>query len=138
MRKNIFTILFLIIPLYSLAENQFVFVGKVIDSFTGISLKNVHVTVMNKDSVELTTCITTDNANQNCEIFNIKEKQGTYILKYELKDYETTFYSKIIKNARTNFFKLDDVKMKRLPKMLGDAKVRATKIKMIIRKDTIV
>lgn len=132
------TIMLLFVPIFCLAENQFIFVGRVIDSFTGEPLKGVRITVMDKDSVQLASGMTTGDVNQNCELFNIKGQRGMFILKYEFQGYETAYHNRYIGNTRTNYFNLDEVKMKRLPKMLGDAKITATKIKMIIRKDTIV
>ncbi len=119
--------------------------GHVLDSFTkaGVSAK---ITLMNSDSIVLDSTRCENNGNDATYRFHIPRKPEKYIIKAEHKDFETLYINyNINRIARNNYFDAPWHYMKRKSKMvvdkeltLGEVVVKATKVRMTYKGDTIV
>ena len=149
MKKIFFPFLLSLTALTSLAQKVHVD-GFIQDAFTGESLFSVKVSFLNpKDSTLVFEQMGLDGKGWNYfQFYDDIKKAGKYILKFEKEGYYTTYQNENFdykKNRRVSF-RWKPVKMRKLPKNknsileneLGEATVVATKVKMIMKGDTIV
>ena len=120
------------------------------DAFTGDYIKNGEVDVLSQDSVFI--CRGRWNYSDNNGKIEASLVEGTlpnnrkYILRLRHKDYAATYYTlslRIPKRGGASFILNDKILMRKLTKRqkeqtLGEVVVTATKIKMVMRGDTIV
>ncbi len=119
--------------------------GHVLDSFTkaGVSAK---IILMNSDSIVLDSTLTENKGNDATYRFRIPREPGSYIIKAEHDDFVTEYVNyKINRIARNNYFDAPWHYMKRKDKMmvdkemaLGEVVVKATKVRLTHKGDTIV
>lgn len=107
--------------------------------FTYEPIPFVYVLVMDKDSTVLASGMSSENEGLNPVQFHIKDIpwRETYIIKFSCLGYKTTCVPLTVKKKQT-WIDMGSVLMKREPKLLGEAVVKATKIKMVVKKDTII
>lgn len=123
--------------------------GRIVDSFTNLPISNVKLTLLSADSTIIDTCRTfiwNDKAVHPDSYFYMQEKlsEGKYIFKIEHPDYFTNFVDKelLFKSRNTNI-DMQDIPIKRKgmedkEHMLGEIVVKSTKIKMVMKGDTII
>ena len=119
--------------------------GFIRDSFTHEDLDSVTLTFMNEDSVPQQSYLSTDH-RMGWWQFNdgVRYQPGKTIIRFEKVGYETTYTTMRMHYQR--FRKTDstfgEVLMKRLPRkhehLMREVTVTATRIKMVMRGDTIV
>lgn len=122
--------------------------GHVLDSFTkaGVSAK---ITLMNRDSIVLDSVLCNNKGNDATYRFRIPRKPEHFIIKAEHKDFETKYVNfRIDRIARNSYFDAPWHYMKRKVKTgdamadmdieLGEVVVKATKIRMIHKGDTVI
>lgn len=122
--------------------------GHVRDSFTKVGIKGVKVTLMTADSTVVDSCTAWRNSNQAndfCFCFNIPAKQQKYILRASHPEYYDAYVNYEIKYVgRNRYFDAPWHYMKRRSSneyeggTLGEVTVKATRIKIAYRGDTIV
>lgn len=113
--------------------------GKPRVHFTYEPIPNVYVLVMDKDSTILASGMSDENVGLNPTEFNIPDVplRESYIVKLSCLGYETTCVPLTIKKKQT-YVGMGNVTMKRAIKLLGEVVVKATKIKMVVKNDTII
>ena len=123
--------------------------GRVVDSFTNLTIIDSKITLMTLDSTVVDTC-STQAWNKNAVhpesyfFMTPKVSEGKYIIKVENPKYETTYYSQEISfKTRATMIDLKDLALKRkrmeeIEHTLGEVVVKSTKIKMINKGDTII
>ncbi len=138
-------VLFLYAPHVSGQQHEFTLVGSVTDSFTGEAVDSCLVTVWNSDS----TSIIGSTLNAGWGFRMGIPASGEYILCYSHPRYisfERHLKLKFSRNRRPRIT-LDPAKLRKKPKMtaddyiyktLEDVVVTASKIKMVLRGDTVV
>ena len=126
--------------------------GHVYDSFTKAGLNDVFITLMRSDSTVVDTVRSHTyrpwNTTKDDAMYwiSIPARPENYIIKAEHPDYETTYVNYSIKTiARNTYFDAPWHQMKRLPKnydkeggTLGEVTVRATKVRIVYKGDTVV
>ena len=119
------------------------------DTFTGELIEDAKVELLASDSTFIRNGGVSYNningKNLNSYAYAKITTGGNYLLRFTHKDYQTTYFPlKIMLNKRhvSNLWLSENVKMTNLPnareKVLGEAVVTATKIKMVMKGDTIV
>lgn len=147
MNKRIITIILALVTMTAQAQQPtFMLSGSVVDSFTGEAVDSCVVTVWNADSTGIVG--STHNAGWGWRV-NLPAG-GDYIVSYSHKRYQP-----VSRHVRLNFSRhrrpritLDPVKLRKRPKNtaddyiegrnLGEVVVTASKIKMVMRGDTVV
>ena len=123
--------------------------GRIVDSFTNLPISNVKLTLLSADSTIIDTCRTfiwNDKAVHPDSYFYMQEKlsEGKYIFKIEHPDYFTNFVDKeLLFKSRNTSIDMQDIPIKRKgmedkEHMLGEIVVKSTKIKMVMKGDTII
>jgi hypothetical protein len=124
--------------------------GHIVDSFNHIGIPNVHITLMNADSLvldTLTASYSKGNAWNNADAyyrFMVPAEKCSYIIKAEHTDYETTYVNYNLRYTRTTYVDAPHHLMKRIKKKvnkeinLKEVTVTGTKIMMYHKGDTIV
>ena len=123
--------------------------GRIIDSFTNLPISNVKLTLLSADSTVIDTCRTfiwNDKAVHPDSYFYMQKNlsEGKYIFKIEHPDYFTTFVDKeLLFKSRNTSIDMQDIPIKRKgmenkEHMLGEIVVKSTKIKMVMKGDTII
>ena len=122
--------------------------GHVRDSFTKVGIKDVKITLMTADSTVVDSCMAWRNSNQvndYCFSFIIPAKQQKYILRASHPEYYDAYVNYEIKYVgRNRYFDAPWHYMKRRSAndyeggTLGEVTVKATRIKIAYRGDTIV
>ena len=123
--------------------------GRIVDSFTNLPISNVKLTLLSADSTVIDTCRTfiwNDKAVHPDSYFYMQKNlsEGKYIFKIEHPDYFTTFVDKeLLFKSRNTSIDMQDVPIKRKgmenkEHMLGEIVVKSTKIKMVMKGDTII
>lgn len=149
--KYLFTLLAaLLFPLTIAAQTERAFSvwQAVADAFTGKYIKDATVTLLSKDSTRIDSGHWGYNSNNNVilnslYIVNNIKPDIDYIVKIEHPDYQTLFiplHIKVKKRSK-DIISIEKVaEMTRRPKTkkLGEAVVRATKIQLVNKKDTII
>ena len=123
--------------------------GRILDSFTNLPISNVKLTLLSADSTVIDTCRTfiwNDKAVHPDSYFYMQKNlsEGKYIFKIEHPDYFTTFVDKeLLFKSRNTSIDMQDIPIKRKgmenkEHMLGEIVVKSTKIKMVMKGDTII
>ena len=123
--------------------------GRIVDSFTNLPISNVKLTLLSADSTIIDTCRTfiwNDKAVHPDSYFYMQKNlsEGKYIFKIEHPDYFTTFVDKeLLFKSRNTSIDMQDISIKRKgmenkEHMLGEIVVKSTKIKMVMKGDTII
>lgn len=126
--------------------------GHVMDSFTKAGIPDAKITLMRTDSTVVDTMtIWYNNSTYNQTKadafyrFTIPARPATYIIRAQHPDYEDCYINYTIGNvARNNYFDAPWHYMKRrdrsteMERLLGEVTVKATKVKMVFKGDTIV
>ena len=123
--------------------------GRIVDSFTNLPISNVKLTLLSADSTVIDTCRTfiwNDKAVHPDSYFYMQKNlsEGKYIFKIEHPDYFTTFVDKeLLFKSRNTSIDMRDIPIKRKgmenkEHMLGEIVVKSTKIKMVMKGDTII
>lgn len=113
----------------------------VVDKVSNRQLSQAHVSVLTQDSTLISTCHVgySGGSTGGREIFyacEVKSSHPYYLIKFECKGYKT----RIIRAEATTEIKLNEVALEREVALrnLNEAVVNATKIKMVMKGDTIV
>ena len=123
--------------------------GRIVDSFTNLPISNVKLTLLSADSTVIDTCRTfiwNDKAVHPDSYFYMQKNlsEGKYIFKIEHPDYFTTFVDKeLLFKSRNTSIDMQDIPIKRKgmeskEHLLGEIVVKSTKIKMVMKGDTII
>ena len=123
--------------------------GRIVDSFTNLPISNVKLTLLSADSTVIDTCRTfiwNDKAVHPDSYFYMQKNlsEGKYIFKIEHPNYFTTFVDKeLLFKSRNTSIDMRDIPIKRKgmenkEHMLGEIVVKSTKIKMVMKGDTII
>ena len=123
--------------------------GRIVDSFTNLPISNVKLTLLSADSTVIDSCRTfiwNDKAVHPDSYFYMQKNlsEGKYIFKIEHPDYFTTFVDKeLLFKSRNTSIDMQDIPIKRKgmenkEHMLGEIVVKSTKIKMVMKGDTII
>ncbi|MFR5269635.1 MAG: hypothetical protein ACLTGI_01440 [Hoylesella buccalis] len=123
--------------------------GRVVDSFTHLCVLDAKITIMNSDSVMVDTCRTVTwnkKAIHPDAYFYLRKKlsEDTYIFKIEHPDYQTTYINhELLFKGRQSSIALDDMPIQRKrmedkEHTLDEVVVKSTKIKMVMKGDTLV
>ena len=107
--------------------------GSIVDNFTNKGLDSVLVTLIANDSTMLSTCMSDEEGSYMFEI----SKTGKYIIKAERKGYETSYMNCELRSQREFFVAVNCIRMDKVYQ-LREVTVTSTKIKMVMRGDTIV
>ncbi|MDD7258528.1 MAG: outer membrane beta-barrel protein [Prevotellaceae bacterium] len=125
------------------------FQGQVQDAFTRLDIDSVKIQLMTADSMVIDSCFSrawNERAVHPSAYFEISKKlqEGKYIFKATHPDYNDSYHDFDLKlRGRKMYYQISDFTMKR-KKMdektyeLGEVVVKSTKIKMIMKGDTIV
>lgn len=137
--KHIYFFLFFCIAGVCHAQNQKIHImGRTIDSFTREELPYVKVTVMRPDSAVVCQVLS-NGPGGNMGQFDLDVNGvGHYIFKFTYIGYETAYINKEVKGKRMTYFHFGEASLRLKPRILGEVNVTATKIKMVMKKDTIV
>ena len=130
-------------------ERTVTILGRVVDSFTHLCVLDAKITIMTSDSVMVDTCRTVtwnEEAIHPDAYFYLQEKlsEGTYIFKIEHPDYQTTYINhELLFKGRQSSMTLDDMPIQRKrmedkEHTLDEVVVKSTKIKMVMKGDTLV
>ena len=122
--------------------------GHVKNSVTRVGIKDAFITLMREDSTVVDTMHVFKQWSQGKDDyayrFNIPAREQQYIIRAEHPDYETTFVDYHVRHiARNTYFDAPWHNMKKRSRMtedthqLGEVVVRATKVKLFYRGDTI-
>lgn len=159
--KNLILILigiFVVMPQSSLAQEKtnkpkkqrdIRIYGRVVDSFTNLAVLSTKITLMSSDSIMIDTCTNytwNEDAVHPDAYFYMQDKlsEGTYIFKIEHPDYKTTYVNRNLQfNTRNTDISFENIPIKRKgiedkEQMLDEVVVKSTKIKMVMKGDTIV
>ena len=134
----------LIFPLSTLHAQQFTIRGYAIDAYTTEMIDSVWVTLMGTDSTIIATHFKERNWGHFDSTYLVKtDTAGTFIVKFARKGYFDKYVTKTFRfnPHRLTTAYMNDVPMIRLPKssiQLGEATVKATKLMMVMRGDTLV
>ena len=123
--------------------------GRIVDSFTNLPISNVKLTLLSADSTVIDTCRTfiwNDKAVHPDSYFYMQKNlsEGKYIFKIEHPDYFTTFVNKeVLFKGRNTSIDMQDIPIKKKgmenkEHMLSEVVVKSTKIKMVMKGDTII
>ena len=129
-------------------ERTTVLWGHIKDSFTKVGIKGVKITLMTADSTIVDTCTAWRNGYQSndfCYNFKVPAKQEHYIIRATHPDYYDTYVNYEIKYVgRNRYFDAPWHYMKRRSSndyeggILGEVTVKATRVKIAYKGDTIV
>ena len=109
--------------------------GRAIDAVTRQGLP-VYVDVMYADSSKFCTVA---GKMENSGIFSFKIlRDSAMIAKIHMMGYKTQYIDLDFRNEKTKYKQLGNIVMSELPIALGEVTVKATKVKMVYRGDTIV
>jgi len=141
--KSTLRILFLPLALlcaaHAFSQNQPISLyGRVVDEITRKPVPGLRAAVMRADSTVIDTLRADDSHNQGGYNF-VVYGAGTYLLRFRAEGYEEKWVRQELKGKRLAFFQMDKVGLHRdMSRQLGEAVVRATQIKMVMRGDTVV
>ena len=107
--------------------------GRIVDNFTDKYLDSVSVTLMANDSTVLSSTMTDNEGFYKFEI----SKTGKYIVKAECKGYEVSYKNCELRSHREFVVIVERIRMNKIYE-LKEVTVTSTKIKMVMRGDTIV
>lgn len=143
LKKNILlTILFLITCFTNICAKNYEHSveGFVVDYITGKGMSEITVTLMNADSVVLDTTktISADDEIDGGRYHFMVRKTGTYIVKAVCPGYSDGYTTFQLRSNRENGVFVPIMRLIKAVWQLPDAKVTATKIKMVTKGDTII
>lgn len=144
MKKKLCSFIFLLLTLSIYAENHpYTIWGYVADSFTREALTYTNITVMDLDSIFISGGQSQDMKNQDASLgsqFNVGiPKSGEYLIRFSFIGYETLYVRKKVHvSKRQQSYNLGRIILRQSPKELSELKVTATKIKMVLKGDTVV
>lgn len=141
-------LLFLIVTLYSLQvtgkEYEYMITGRAVDNISGKSLQ-ARVFLMTADSTVIDSTqaeysFTDPLSGEEIASYEIKRvlEKGRYILKATMDDYNDAYMNVDIRSYRESHISVNPIRMLRISHELPEVLVKATKIKMVMRGDTIV
>lgn len=107
--------------------------GSIVDNFTNKYLDSVSVTLMTNDSTVLSSTMTDKEGFYKFEI----SKTGKYIVKAERKGYDVAYKNCELRSLREFYVAVRLIRMNKIYE-LKEVTVTSTKIKMVMRGDTIV
>jgi hypothetical protein len=123
----------------SAGERSIRLLGKVADSFTQMPISNAKVTLMTKDSIAIDTFRVMVFDHDALYSFLVPAKRSNYILKVEQEKYETAYMPYELHNVGRNIrMDVPSILLKKKAIQLKEVVVKATKVKMFYRGDTIV
>ena len=114
--------------------------GRVIDNMTGLGMDSVRITLMNNDSTIITTGMTWPKemgSHVGTYQFHIT-KVGKYIIKAEREGYDTGYMNCELRSQREGYIPVRTIRLTKVSHILDEVTIRATKVKMVVRGDTIV
>lgn len=114
--------------------------GRVVDNMTGMGLDSVRMTLMNNDSTIIATGMTWPKETGNyvgTYQFHIT-KVGKYIIKAEREGYDTGYMNCELRSQREGNIPVRTIRLTKVSHILDEVTIRATKVKMVVRGDTIV
>ncbi len=141
MKKVYLCIIYLILYQYSFGQDsKYEITGKAVDSFTGEFVDSCTITLYNSD----TTAVISQTKNASSGFSLPVGKSGYYVVKCE-----SSMHYPIYKAIKASFLRykreavhINEIKMQKKPKMkmlnLPEVIVETTKIKMVMKGDTIV
>ena len=152
MQRHLLLLCFLICCATANAEktDSINFLCKVADAFTGDYIKDGEIDILSTDSTFICKGQWTySDSNGKIEASLVAGKlpnNNKYILRLTHKDYVTTYYAlslRLPKRSGDFYYPTEKILMRKLPmrqkeRTLGEAVVTATKIKMVMKGDTIV
>lgn len=126
-------------------DNNYILYGSVVNNFTNDGLDSVLVTLMTNDSTILDTCMTRKGTQIEKYFFSAGkgsyhfyvQKLGKYIIKAERTGYEDSYMECELTRKREWEVSVTPIKMNKIHQ-LKEVTITATKIKMVMRGDTIV
>lgn len=116
----------------------------VVDNFTGMLIEDGQAEVCTPDSVVIGPAEWTYGITNGVRVsthIQCRLPRGRYLLRLSHKDYLTEWVElNLSRIRRDSYWRQENIRMVRLPKstLLGEAVVKATKIKMVMKGDTIV
>lgn len=133
-------------------------IGNVRDKFTRAAVPDIFITLMRPDSTVVDTMRTRTynsysygfgESQASYYSFTLKAEPASYIFKLEHPEFETTYTNYTIKkiNKRTNYIEGPELLIRRTKRkqtdsidggLLGEVVVKATKVKMVWKGDTLV
>lgn len=141
--KNLVTCLLLFMALQASAQQTpYKLRGAVRDSFTEESIREVLLTLMTEDSVEVAQ-IKSWGSTPGSPNYTIEDIPGSgrYIIRCEKEGYNTTFKNvtlRFIKLRQTTVMTEDILMAKEMTRELKEVEVKATLVKMVMKGDTVV
>lgn len=124
------------------ADDKHTVYGRVADSFTYEPMPFVNVVVMRPDSsfVVGVTSLENQQTHMGAQFKFPMEQEGEYILRLSYVGYETTYKNITVKYHKRMFtYSIEGtIFMKKSSTALDEVTVKATKIKMVMKKDTII
>ena len=135
---RLFFLFLLLLPLLSSQAQTIHIYGQTKAHFTYDPIPNVYIWVMDKDSTILASGMSSENEGLNPVQFTIDAPlRESYLIQFSCLGYETRWMPVILKKKQT-YVDLGNVTLKRAPKLLEEAVVKATKIKMVVKNDTLI
>lgn len=144
LRLSLLLLCLLCTSLHAHAQKQYIIYGGLYDALTRTTLRDAKVTLLRPDSTAVDSMTITDT---HCVdrfpawYFTVPAEMPAYLVRFEREDYETAYLSiPAHRFAGRHNAKLFDAYIRPLPKTqhLGEATVRATKLKFYTKKDTLV
>ena len=114
--------------------------GRVVDNMTGMGLDSVRMTLMNNDSTIIATGMTWPKemgSHAGTYQFHIT-KVGKYIIKAEREGYDTGYMNCELRSQREGYIPVKTIRLTKVSHILDEVTIRATKVKMVVKGDTIV
>ena len=114
--------------------------GRVVDNMTGLGMDSVRITLMNNDSTIITTGMTwPKEMGSHVGIYQFHiTKVGKYIIKAEREGYDTGYMNCELRSQREGNIPVRKIRLTKVSHILDEVTIRATKVKMVVRGDTIV
>ena len=114
-------------------DHTYTLFGGIVDNFTEKYLDSVSVTLMTNDSIVVGTYLTDDDGHYQFQV----SKTGKYIIKAERKGYEVSYQNWEIRSKREGYVNVERIRLNKIYE-LKEVTVTSTKIKMVMKGDTIV
>lgn len=141
MKKQYAIALLILFPLAISARNYYVF-GHVANKLTKEHLPFVNVSLLRPDSSVVSSSVSTNGHNNQFIYTEFRlhvQKEGKYIVRCSMIGYETIFQNiDVIFSKRTERIDVGTIYMREAVRMLKGVTVKATKIKMVMKGDTVV
>ncbi len=143
MKKSLLFLLFVIVSLMSVHAQRYRIGGVAVDAFTNTPLDSIWVTLMGKDSTVIAKHFQKTPLGDYDSTHLVKiDTAGTFILKLSRKGYYDKYITKTFNfnPHRMTWVNLSKISMIKIKKsiQLGEATVKATKLMMVMKGDTLV